>query len=382
MDDAALVAGIQRHFAGVRDPRISAKCAHRLLDIIVIAMLATLTGADGPTGMAVFAASRLDWLRGFLELPNGAPSHDTFDRVLRLLDPGEFAAGLVNWSATLARAVQAKGTSGQNISIDGKTLRRSFGRKAGCRALHLVSAWATEQGLSLGQIACEEKSNEITAIPELLKRLSLKDNTVTIDAMGCQKEIAAQIREQKGHYVLGLKGNQPKLEQSMQAWFETCADTNFASVRHDYRESTETGHGRTDYRTCHVLELPADHPAKAQWKDVRTLAVVISQRIVKGRESTEERLYLSSLPPTARRHARVIRGHWAIENSLHWVLDVAFREDDSRANDRVGVQNLAALRRWAVGVLGRERSTNLGANLKRHKAALDPNYLLKLLKTG
>lgn len=381
MDDASLVAGIERHFSHVRDPRMNGKCDHRLSDMIVIAMLATLAGADGPSEIALFAQTRETWLRGFLELSNGVPSHDTFGRVLCLLDPAEFTAGLVNWSAALAEAARAEGKDGEGISLDGKTLRRSFGRK-GLKALHVVSAWSTTLGLSLGQVACEEKSNEITAIPEVLRWLSLKGRVVTIDAMGCQKAIAAQIRGQKGHYVLGLKGNQPKLEATLQAWFEACAEKNFAGVRHDQWASAATAHGRVEERTCYVLELPADHPAKAKWTGLRSLVVMVSQRTIKGVEQADVRLYLSSLPAEAKRHAGLVRGHWGIENSLHWVLDVAFREDDSRMSDRVGAQNLAALRRWAVGVLRREQSTKAGANAKRFKAALDPNYLLKLLHSG
>jgi predicted transposase YbfD/YdcC len=248
--------------------------------------------------------------------------------------------------------------------------------------LHLVTAWSSENGLTLAQIATEEKSNEITAIPEVLKLLSLKGCTVTIDAMGTQKEIAQQIREQKGHYVLALKGNQSGLQEDMQALFNAGMQTDFTGGKHEVYETRETGHGRTDERTCHVIEIPEDHPQRVLWKDLRTLAVTVSRRVVGERESWESRLYVSSHPPRAKMLAHAIRRHWSIENSQHWVLDVTFGEDARRQQDRNGGANLAAVRRLAISLLRRETTNKRGAKNKRLHCALDPSYLLTVLQTA
>jgi predicted transposase YbfD/YdcC len=370
------IDGIRLFFGQVQDPRRVASCDHRLMDIIVITILAVLCGADGWEDVALFGRCRSDWLKQFLALPNGIPSHDTFGRVFGLLDPKQFAACLVKWTTALQEA-----SRGRLVSIDGKTLRRSFATRSGPTALHLVSAWATDNGLTLGQVAVAEKSNEITAIPELLQLLDLKGCTVTTDAMGCQKEIATQIRQQKGQYVLALKGNQPTLEADLHRQVEQGLETNFAGVRHDTYETTESGHGRQDYRAYYALEVPADSPHRAEWPDLRTVAAVVSQRVVDGQEQWETRLYISSLPCRAKPLAAAIRRHWGIENSLHWVLDVAFREDDSRMRAGHSAKNFAAVRRLAVSLLRREQTTKNGAKGKRLKAALDPNYLLTVLRT-
>lgn len=319
---AGFLAGMRMCFAGLHDPRVQASCEHLLFDIVSIAILAVTCGADDWTDLQTFGRLRQEWLASFLELPNGIPSHDTFRRMLGLLDRQQFSSCLLQWTQALHEA-----SGGQLIAIDGKALRRSSRKKSGLGMLHLVTAWSSDNGLTLAQVACEEKSNEITALPELLKLLSLKGCTVTIDAMGCQKDIAKQIREQKGHYVLALKGNQSGLESDMQQVFENAADNDFADWKHETLTSTETGHGRVDERTCHVLEIPADHPQHEQWTDLRSLAVVISRREVAGKEHWESRLYISSLPPKAKSLAKAIRKHWSIENCQHWVLDLAFGED-------------------------------------------------------
>lgn len=376
MEDQAreFLGGLKACCATLSDPRVEGRCEHRLLDIIAITVLAVLCGADDWTDIEEFGQTRADWLQMFLELPHGIPSHDTFQRVFGLLDRGQFTACLFRWTQALHEA-----TGGKLIAIDGKALRRSFARKSGKAMLHLVTAWASENGLTLGQFAVEDKSNEITAIPELLKLLSLKGCTVTIDAMGCQKEIAAQIREQKGHYVLALKGNQSGLQQDMQRVFEQALDTDFQGVSHDTCQTTEAGHGRTDERTCHVLEIPPDHPQRAAWRDLRTLVAVTSRRRCREQETWETRLYVSSHPPRAKLLGQAIRGHWSIENSQHWVLDVAFSEDARRQQDRNGAANLAAVRRLAISVLRRENTVKRGARCKRMKCALDYHYLLRVL---
>jgi predicted transposase YbfD/YdcC len=364
-------------FADLEDPRVQASCDHRLLDIVVIAILAVTCGADDWTDLETFGERRYDWLKTFLQLPNGVPSHDTFQRVFGLLDRQQFAACLFQWMQALHEA-----TGGKLIAIDGKALRRSFARKSGKAMLHLVTAWSSENGLTLAQIATEEKSNEITAIPEVLKLLSLKGCTVTIDAMGTQKEIARQIREQKGHYVLALKGNQSGLQEDMQALFDAGMQTDFADAKHEVYETHETGHGRTDERTCHVIEIPEDHPQRTLWKDLRTLAVTVSRRVVGERESWESRLYVSSHPPRAKLLANAIRRHWSIENSQHWVLDVTFSEDARRQQDRHGAANLAAVRRLVVSLLRQDQTLKRGAKCKRMACALDPNYLLQIIRNA
>lgn len=364
-------------FADVKDPRVQASCDHLLLDILAITIIAVTCGADDWTDLEAFGEARHDWLKTFLRLPNGIPSHDTFQRVFGLLDRQQFGACLFRWTQAIHEA-----SSGKLIAIDGKTLRRSFARKSGKAMLHLVTAWSSDNGLTLGQVAVEDKSNEITAIPELLKLLSLKGSTVTIDAMGCQKEIAKQIREEKGHYVLALKGNQSGLHDDMRALFEEGMNTDFAGLNHDVYETHETGHGRTDERTCHAIEIPRDHPQRTLWKDLRTLAVTVSRRLVGEHETWESRLYVSSHPPRAKILAQAIRRHWSIENGQHWILDVTFSEDARRQQDRNGATNLAAVRRLAVSLLRQDKTLTRGTKCKRMVCALDPNYLLHIFRNA
>jgi predicted transposase YbfD/YdcC len=371
------VDGLRTCFAGVEDPRVVGRCDHLLLDIIAITILAVLCGAEDWPDIELFGQSRKDWLKTFLELPNGIPSHDTFRRVLGAMERNRFSEALFRWTQALHEA-----TGGKLVGIDGKALRRSFAKKSGKAMLHLVTAWASDNGLTLGQVACEEKSNEITAIPALLNLLSLKGCTVTIDAMGCQKEIAAQIREQKGHYVLALKGNQSGLQEDMQQFYEDSIDRDFEGVKQETDQATETAHGRTDERICHVLEIPRDHSQCAAWRDLRTLVALTSRRFCQGKETWETRLYVSSHPPRAKRLGHAIRRHWSIENGQHWVLDMCFGEDQRRQQDRNGGANLAAVRRLAVSLLRREKTNKRGAKNKRLNCALDPSYLLTVLKTA
>lgn len=360
-------------FAELEDPRVQASCDHQLLDILAITILAVTCGADDWTDLETFGRLRQDWLKTFLDLAGGIPSHDTFRRVLGLLDRQQFAACLFHWTQAIHEA-----TGGKLLAIDGKALRRSFAKRSGKAMLHLVTAWASESGLTLGQVACEEKSNEITAIPQLLKLLDLKGCTVTIDAMGCQREIAAQIRERKGHYVLALKGNQSGLQEDMQQLFDEGREAGFDGMQYEVYQTSETGHGRTDERACHVIAVPQDHPQRQAWTDLRTLVVTVSRRMVQDHETWESRLYVSSHPPRAKRLAHAIRRHWSIENGQHWVLDVTFGEDARRQQDRNGGANFAAVRRLAVSLLRQERTLKRGAKCKRMACALDPNYLLRV----
>jgi predicted transposase YbfD/YdcC len=373
-DAEAFVAGLRKCFDDLPDPRVLGRCAHLLIDILAIALLAVLCGAEDWPDIEVFGKYRLAWLRGFLQLPNGIPSHDTFRRVFGVLDRKQFAACLFQWTRALHEA-----TEGKLIAIDGKTARRSFRKKSGLGALHLVTAWATQSGLTLGQIACEEKSNEITAIPELLKLLKLKGCTVTIDAMGCQKEIATQIRQQKGHYVLALKGNQSGLEQDMQQLIEHAVNDDFAGQTHEIYETNEQGHGRQEQRICQVITIPANHPQCALWKNLCTLVVMTCCRVIDTFETWETRLYISSHKPKAKPLSQAIRKHWSIENTQHWSLDVTFGEDERRQQDRHGAANLGAVRRLALSLLRQETTNKRGLKNKRLACALDPNYLLKVL---
>ena len=373
-DAKGFVSGLEKCFGELRDPRVQGRCDHLLIDILAIVLLAVLCGAEDWPDIELFGQRRLEWLKGFLQLPSGIPSHDTFRRVLGLLDRKQFAACLFQWTQALHAA-----TGGKVIAIDGKTARRSFRKKSGLAALHLVTAWGTESGLTLGQIACEEKSNEITAIPELLKLLNLKGGTVTIDAMGCQKEIAEQIRQQKGHYVLALKGNPSGLERDMQQLLEEGINSDFAGLKHATYETNETGHGRREQRTCQVIAIPTDHPQRLLWKDLCTLVVLTCCRLVGGCETWETRLYISSHRPRAQFLAAAIRKHWGIENTQHWSLDVTFGEDLRRQQDRHSAANLAAVRRLALSLLRQEKTNKRGLKNKRLACALDPSYLLKVL---
>jgi predicted transposase YbfD/YdcC len=377
-DGIAFVHGLTTCFTGLHDPRVQGRCDHSLLDILAITLLAVLCGADDWPEVEVFGRMRAEWLRGFLPLPNGIPSHDTFRRVFGLLDRQQFATCLFHWTRALHEA-----TGGKVIAIDGKTARRSFRKKSGLGALHLVTAWATESGLTLGQVACAEKSNEITAIPELLKVLSLAGCTVTIDAMGCQTGIASQIRKQGGHYVLAVKGNQPGLEDDMRqllkADIEQELDAGVPVPVGRVHETSVQGHGREETRTCRVIAIPADHPQRSNWTGLCTLVALTCCRIVGDRETWETRLYISSLKPRAKALAAAIRQHWSIENTQHWSLEVTFGEDVRRQQDRNGAANLASVRRLALCLLRQEQTNKRGLKNKRLACALDPNYLLKVL---
>ena len=364
------------------DPRVVGRCDHLLFDIVAITLLAVMCGAEDWTDVEDLAEVREDWLRGFLELPGGVPSHDTFGRVVGLLEADRFAACLFRWTQALH---EATGISNEVIAIDGKALRRSK-NKAGGR-LHLVTARASQNGLTLGQVACKEKSNEIVAIPKLLELLSLKGTTVTLDAAGTQTAIAEQIRGQKGHYVLAVEGNQKSLKADMQALFDEAAEADFEGFRHAEHSEESSGHGRIEERSCHVLEVPKGHPQRSKWKDLKTLVVTISRREIQGVQTYESRLFISSHPPpregrSAKMLATAIRRHWAIENSQHWVLDVAFDEDRRRQQDRNAAANLAAVRRLAISLLRQEKTVTKGAKCKRMRCALEPSYLFTVLQAA
>jgi predicted transposase YbfD/YdcC len=368
-------------FADLPDPRREHLRRHLLWDIIAMTICGVVSGADSWVDIEDYANCKRDFLESFLDLPNGIPSHDTLGRVFALIDPEAFGRSFQKWVAALVEA-----TEGRIIAIDGKTLRHSFDGATGKKPLHLVSAWATANHLTLGQRAVDDKSNEITAIPELLQLLDLHGAVVTIDAMGCQKEIAAQIDASGGDYVLSLKENQPTLHAEVEALFAAALDNDFADCEHHAVTTRAKGkkHGRFEARHYHVLALSEEfrerHP---QWHGLRTVALVISERQVAGQEATHEmRYFLSSLPAKAKSLARAIRGHWGIENGLHWVLDVAFREDDSRVRKDNAPENLALLRRLAVSVLKQDRTLKVGIAAKRKCAGWDDDYLLHVLRNA
>jgi predicted transposase YbfD/YdcC len=364
---------IQHHFRKLKDPRINRRKRHLLLDIIVIALCAVVCGAKDWQQVETFGKQRLDWLRGFLELPNGIPSHDTFERVFDRIDPRAFQQGFQSWVAAIAGNLKIK-----HIAIDGKTLRGSGSSKLG--PLHLVSAWATEQQLSLGQVATAEKSNEITAIPQLLELLELQGAFVTIDAMGCQKEIAAKIVERGGHYVLPVKENQHNLLNDIQECFRHAFDTHFAKLEHDEFETEERGHGRREKRSYTLLFNPTGIRNADEWQDLTVIGMCMRTRHVNGTPTPEIQIqyFMGDRKASAKTYAKVLRNHWGIENRLHWQLDVTFAEDANRVSKRNEAENLALLRKLALMMLKRHPSKQSMA-CKQLSAALNPEFLEEVL---
>jgi predicted transposase YbfD/YdcC len=365
---------IRTHFADLKDPRLERTRLHNLMDILVIALCAVISGADGWLDIAAYGVAKYEWLQTFLELPNGIPSHDTFRRVFCLLEPAAFLECFQGWIEALSEELGIK-----RIAIDGKSLRRSFDRASGKAALHLVSAWATEQHLVLGQVAVDCKSNEITAMPKLLELLDISGAIVTIDAMGCQKDIAAKVRQGGGDYVLSVKDNQPHLLEDIQLCFEKGLDTAFAEMEHSYHEESYQGHGRVETHTVYTIVNPEGLRDWQQWKDLRTITLLISQRQEVDKELTEEvRYYIGSKAAKAKAYASYIRGHWGIENGQHWVLDVCFQEDQSRMRADHSPENMALLRRLALSLLKQHSSTG-SVRGKRLQSGWNDQFLAEIL---
>ena len=365
---------IADHFADIEDPRIDRSKDHLLIDILTIAILAVICGADGWVAIETYGKAKYDWLKTFLSLPQGIPSHDTFGRVFARLDPEQLQGCFLRWVNSVSRL-----TAGEVIAIDGKTVRRSYDKGKGKGAIHMVSAWASQNRLVLGQRKVDDKSNEITAIPELLRVLDLHDCIVTLDAMGTQKLIAEQIITQGGDYVLALKGNQGNLFEAVQQRFERAQAQGFQDLEHDFYETTETGHGRLETRRCWCLGSVEDLIDRAKWAQLTSIAMVESIRILDDETSREVRYYISSLAPEAQLLATSIRTHWNIENPLHWVLDVAFREDDCRIRTEHAPENFTLLRHLAVSLLNQEKTAKIGIKNKRLRAGWDDEYLLRVL---
>ena len=371
---------IGEHFGALTDPRVERCRVHRLVEIVTIALCGVICGADDWVAIEAFGQEKEEWLRTFLRLPGGIPSHDTFGRVFARLDPEEFRRCFLAWVRGVVGEVGE-----QVVAVDGKTLRGSHDRGRGKAALHLVSAWATASGLVLGQVATDAKSNEITAIPALLRLLALEGATVTIDAMGCQTAIAAQIVEQGADYVLALKGNQRAARDRARRAFAdvpTAAGTALPLAGLAPAVAHDRAHGRAETRRCLAIGDPAYLAyvdPKGRWPGLRSVVRIESTRRLGDAVSTEARYYLSSLPADAPLLARTIRSHWGIENRLHWVLDVAFREDHSRVRTGHAPENLAILRHFALNLLRLDRSVRGGVATKRLRAALNDTYLRSLL---
>jgi len=357
-------ARISEHFSCLQDPRVVGRTDHKLIDIIAITICAVISGANTWVEVELFGTAKMDWLNTFLELQNGIPSHDTFGRVFSLLDTDEFRDCFLSWIASVFQV-----TGGQVIAIDGKTLRGSYDRSSNKAAIHMVNAWATENGISLGQVKTEDKSNEIKAIPELLRVLELSGCIVTIDAMGCQRDIVKQITDKGADYVLALKGNQGNLYDDVALFYDDAKRNDFKEITVDYHEDVDGGHGRVEVRRCWTSPDIEWLRGKENWQNIKTIGMVESERHVGDKVSTEVRYYISSLDNGAEQFAKAVRGHWGIENALHWRLDVGFREDESRVRKGNAPANFSAVRHIALNLITQERTIKAGTQAKRMRAA-------------
>lgn len=365
---------IKKHFRSLKDPRRRHCRRHLLLDIVVIAICAVTGGADNWEEIAAFGRRHHSWFRGYLSLPNGIPSHDTFARLFSRLNPKVFQHCLRDWLLAFGNVLRC-----EHIAIDGKTLCGSRRKASGLGPLHLVSAWASANHLILGQVAVEGKSNEITAIPQLLALLETKGAVVTIDAMGCQKEIAAKIRERRCHYVLAVKDNQPNLLQDIQESFARAHETDFAGIAHDrYETKTINGHGREEKRYCQVIYDLSGIRNKDAWLDLRAIGMCVTERTVKGETTGEVRYFIGSQKKSARYYGIAFRKHWGIENNLHWQMDVSFGEDANRTADRTAAENLSLILRAAQTIVKRDPQKG-GIKCKRRQAGWDLTFLEELL---
>ena len=351
----ATLKSIVEHFESLPDPRHTRNRRHLLGDVLVISVCGVIVGCSGPTSIERWAKARADWLRRVLALTNGIPSRDCIRRILSTLRPEAFQDCFQSWIA--ACITNEDPDARPTIAIDGKTLRRSHDRGGGLGPLHLVSAWASEHGLALGQVATEEKSNEITAIPELIDRIDVKGTVITIDAMGCQKDIAGIIVAQKGDYVLAVKDNQPKLHQAVREIFSDQREDELLRMPHRQHQTREKGHGRGDERHYVLVKIPNNSPLRKEWPSVKAVGMAV-RTTVKGDGTTsgDVRYFIASRFLSGQRFAQAVRGHWGIENSLHWVLDVTFDEDQSRTRQRRMADNLSWLRRFAISLLKRHPS--------------------------
>jgi predicted transposase YbfD/YdcC len=365
---------IADHVRRLPDPRVRRTRRHALVDILVITLCAAICGADDWVAIARFGRAKRKWFREFLTLRQGIPSHDTFGRVCAALDPEAFKTAFLAWVQTLAELLP-----GDVIAMDGKTLRRTFDTAGEKAAIHLVSAWAAAQGLCLGQVKTEAKSNEITAIPKLLEVLALAGRVVTIDAMGCQTALARTIHAKGGEYVLSLKGNQTRLHDDIRLFFADAQTHAFQGLSHTTAETVDGDHGRIEVRRAWATEDLAWLAGHHRWPGLRSVISVEATRTVGDHTTRETRFFISSLPPDAAPLARIVRSPWAIENSLHWVLDVAMRQDQTRIRTGHAPENLAILHHIALNLLKQDRTEKLGIKNKRLAAGWDHDYLLRVI---
>lgn len=373
------VASLTRHFEELADPRTGNAKMHIFLEILIIAILAVICGADGWSDVELFGKTKKAWLKTFLKLPKGIPSHDTFGRVFAKIKPEEFQKRFIEW----VRAVETL-TAGQVIAVDGKKLRRSHDHPDGKEAIYMVSAWATENQLVLGQTKVAEKSNEITAIPELLRLLDISGCIVTIDAIGTQTEITQTIVVGGGDYLLSVKKNQGHLFEDIQCLFDVDVAQGMQYAQYNYAKSVNKAHGRIETRECWVTDRE-EHLTllrnRQQWKGLKSVVRIVSERKVGETTEVQTRYFISSLPADAKTILKAKRSHWKIENQVHWVLDIAFREDESRVRQDHGAENLAVLRHMALNLLKQEKTAKGGVRAKRLQAAWDNDYLLTILKS-
>ena len=370
-------ASLTEHFGSLVDPRIDRTKRHNLMDIVTIALCGVIAGADSWVDVEAFGKRKAEWLRKMLDLPNGIPSHDTFGRVFAKLDAQQFERCFTEWVLAVREVLQ-----GDVVAIDGKRVRRSHDRYIGKDAIHMVGAWASASGVALGQTRVDGRSNEITAIPRLLEMLQVEGCIVTIDAMGCQKEVASKILEERADYVLAVKRNQGRLHEGVADVFDLARKSGFDSLDHDYHETVDAGHGRVETRRCWAVS-DLDHiryvDDGGQWPGLTTLVMVEGERIVGGKTTVESRYYISNLPNDASVLLNAVRSHWSIENQLHWSLDVTFNEDGSRVRSGNGAESFSVLRRMALNLLKAEKSTKRSLAGKRKDAAWDNDYLFKVL---
>jgi predicted transposase YbfD/YdcC len=368
-----LSAQIKTHFASLTDPR-RRKVTYPLINIVTIALCAVIAGADDFVTIATWGRQKRAWLSRFLDMTSGTPSHDRFSAIFKAIKPAEFERCLLSWVTSLHEV-----TAGQLVAIDGKSLRQSYDKADAKSAIHMVSAWATANHISLGQVVVDEKSNEITAIPKLLELLDVSGCLVTIDAMGCQAEIAGKIVEGKADHVLAVKGNQPTLHTGIMEFFLDHMGDDFARVRVSRHETKEHGHGRDEHRTYLVCDVPDDLPDRGRWKGLKRIGVAISETMRGGKACDDVRYYILSKRLSARSFGAAVRGHWGIENSLHWQLDMSFGEGRSRTRKGHADANFAVVRRMALSLLKNEESQKVGVRTKRLTAAWNEDYLEKVL---
>lgn len=366
-------ASIADHFAELSDPR-RREGTYPLINFVVIAICAVVCGADDFVAIAQFGRSKRGLLEKFLDLSAGIPSHDRFNAVFAMLNPSEFEQCLVSWITALHEV-----TDGQIVAIDGKTLRRSFDAASSKAAIHMISAWATKNHISLGQLVVDDKSNEITAIPKLLDLLEITGSLVTIDAMGCQVEIATKIIDKQADYVLAVKGNQPTLHEGIQSHFLEHTEDDFARTAVRCHETHEKAHGRDETRMYYICPVPDDLPDRDRWPNLKAIGMTVNSVIRDNKNTCEIRFYILSLYLSARRFAEAVRTHWSIENCLHWQLDVTFAEDQSRIRKGHADANFSALRRTALSLLKNNTTAKVGVKNKRLLAACDDNYMLEVL---